>query len=131
MQALQGLLFDRLDAHRGDVGAAVRLEQRRGIGRIGLVALDVGAHVARRQQPHLDAEATEPAGPVVRGATGFHHHQADAAVRKPALELAAGKALAFDDLPVVIGDGELEDVLCQIDGDGRSIHLGLLPVGLR
>ena len=31
---------------------------------------------------------------------------------------------------VLIGHGELKDVLCQIDGDGRSLHLGLLSVGL-
>ena len=48
MQRLQRLLLDRLDAHGDDLGAARRFEQRGGIGRIGLVALDVGAHVALR-----------------------------------------------------------------------------------
>jgi hypothetical protein len=43
VQALHGLLLNRLDAHRFDLGAAGGFEQRAGVGRIGLVAL----HVAR------------------------------------------------------------------------------------
>ncbi|MFO1376814.1 MAG: hypothetical protein U1F14_07415 [Steroidobacteraceae bacterium] len=50
-------------------------------------------------------------------------------VVEPAFELAARQPCTFDDAPVAIGDGQLEDALCQIDGDGRSIHLGLLLVG--
>ena len=69
--------------------------------------------------------------PVVRGAAGFHHDPAHGAVGEPALELPAGEAVALNHPPVLIGHGELENVLCQVDGDGRSIHLGLLPVGLR
>ena len=118
------------DAHRGDVATAQRLEQCRGIGRIGLVALDIGAHVARRQQPHLDTAAGQPARPVVRGAARLHHHPLDGTVSEPAFKLPAREAMACGDLPVLIGHGELKDVLCQIDGDGRSIHLGLLSVGL-
>jgi hypothetical protein len=30
---------------------------------------------------------------------------------------------------MLIGDGEFEDVLCQVHGDGRSMHGGLLPNG--
>jgi hypothetical protein len=111
VQALEGLLIDRLHPHRDDVGAACRLQQRFGVGRIGLVALDVGAHVRRRQQPDFDAEAAEPARPVVRAAAGFHHDQADRAVGEPALELGTREALAFDNLPVAIGDCELKDGL--------------------
>ena len=47
VQSLQSLLLDRLHAHRHDVGAARRLQQRTGIGRVGLVALHVGAHIRR------------------------------------------------------------------------------------
>jgi hypothetical protein len=50
MQPLQCLLLDRLDPYRGDVGAARGFEQGAGIGGIGLVAPDVGAHVRRGQQ---------------------------------------------------------------------------------
>jgi len=30
--------------------------------------------------------------------------------------------------PICIGNGEFEDILCQINGDDRSIHIGLLLV---
>jgi hypothetical protein len=45
MQALQRLLLDRLHANRIDVGRTGRFEQRTGIGRVGLVAADVGANI--------------------------------------------------------------------------------------
>ena len=48
------------------------------------------------------------------------------AVGKPALELGAGETMRFDDMPGVIGHGELKNRLCQIDGNGCSIHVGLL-----
>ena len=132
MQSLQSLLLDRLHAHRHDLGAARRFEQRAGIGGIGLVALDVGAHVGGRQQPHLDPETVQPARPVVRRATGFHDHQADGAIGEPALELGAREAMRFDDAPGAIGDGELEHRFREIhahDGQsGGSIHVGLLRV---
>ena len=69
---------------------------------------------------------------MVGTAAGFHHHQADGAVGKPALELGAREALLLNDPPAAIGDGELEDGLRQIDSHdgqcGSSIHLGLLLV---
>jgi len=58
---LEARLVDRLHAHRNDVGAARRLQQRFGVGCISLVALDLGAHVRRGQEPGLNAQAAEPA----------------------------------------------------------------------
>ena len=132
MHRLQRLLLDRLDAHRHDLGTAGRFEQGAGIGRIGLVALDVGADIGRRQQSHLDPETVQPARPVVRRAARFHHHQTDRAVGEPALELGARKAMRFDHPPGTIGDGELEHRLGEIHSHDRqssgSIHVGLLLV---
>jgi hypothetical protein len=54
---------------------------------------------------------------------------------KPAFELAAAQASTLDHAPVLVGDGELEDVLGKIDsnnGSSRSsIHLGLSLAALR
>ncbi len=72
MKALDGLLLDRLDAHRADIGRAGRFVQGCGIGGVGLVAANVGAHVLGGQQAHLDTQGIEPAGPVVGRAAGFH-----------------------------------------------------------
>jgi hypothetical protein len=126
MQPLQGLLFNRLDAHRADVGGPGGFEQGGRISGIGLVALDVGPDVLGRQQLDFDTQAIQPACPVVGRATGFHDDQRDIAIGKPALELGAGQALGFDHAPVFIGHGELENRLCKIDGNSSSIHVGLL-----
>ena len=49
-------------------------------------------------------------------------------VVEPALELGAGQAVRFDNLPVVIGNSQLEDTLGQINGNGSSMHFGLLSL---
>jgi len=68
----------------------------------------------------------------VRAAAGFHHDQADCAVGEPALGLGPNEALALEDAPIRIGDGELEHGLGEIDAHdgqrGGSIHLGLPSV---
>jgi hypothetical protein len=42
--------------------------------------------------------------------------------------LGAREALGFKHAPVLIGYGELENGLCKIDGNGSSIHFGLLTL---
>ena len=133
MQPLQGLLLDRLDLHRDDVGAARRFEQCAGIGGIGLVALDVGAHIRRRKQLDRDAERVQPACPMMGTAAGFHDDQVDLPVDEPTLELGAGEAMRLHNLPRTVGDGQLENALGEIDADNggvvggcsSSIHVGL------
>jgi hypothetical protein len=128
VHALQGLLFDGLDAHRAHVRGTGSFQQRGGIGSIGLVAFDLGTNVLGRQQPDFDTQAIEPAAPVMSRAAGFHDDQGYITVGKPALELGAREALGFNHAPVFIGYGELKDGLCKIDGNGSSIHVGLLTL---
>jgi hypothetical protein len=134
MHRLQRLLLDRLHPHRREVGTARRFEQGASVGGIGLVALDVGAHVRRRQQSDLDPQAVEPARPVMRGAAGFHHHQAHGTISEKALELGTRQPLLLDHPPRTIGDRELEHRLRKIDSHNRqssgSIHVGLPLVAL-
>ena len=63
---------------------------------------------------------------MVRRTTGLHDHEIHFTVVKPTLELRTGETGTLEDLPVHIGNRELEDVLCQVYGDGSSIHFGLL-----
>jgi hypothetical protein len=63
---------------------------------------------------------------VVRRPASLHHHEIHFTVVEPTLELRTGETGTLEDLPVHIGQCELEDVLCQIDSDGSSIHFGLL-----
>ena len=46
----------------------------------------------------------------------------------PSLKLPPTQAPAVDDATRTICERQLEHILCQIDGDRRSIHLGLLLV---
>src|SRR6185369_6108834 len=55
-----------------------------------------------------------------------HDDQAHLSVGKPALELSASEPVFLSHAPGHVGHGQLEDGLCQIDGDGCSIHVGLL-----
>jgi hypothetical protein len=59
---------------------------------------------------------------------GFHDDQAYVAVGKPALELGARETLGIYNPPMFIGHSELENRLCKIDGNGSSIHVGLLTL---
>jgi hypothetical protein len=43
-----------------------------------------------------------------------------------AMELISVEALTVDDAPGAVGAGEFEDHLCEVDGDERSIHVGVL-----
>ena len=132
MHSLQSLLFDRLDAHRHDVGTTSGFEQRAGIGGVGLVALNVGTDVGGWQQSNLDAETVEPTRPMMCRAAGFHHHQTDYADNEPTFELTTRKTVCLDDPPGAISDGELKNRFGKINTHNRqsggSIHFGLLPV---
>jgi hypothetical protein len=61
------------------------------------------------------------------GPTGFHDHQSDGAVVKPPLKLGSTQSRSINDSPVLVSNSDLENALCQIYSNGRSIHLGLLP----
>ena len=64
MQALQRLLLNPTRSCTGTMSAQRSASsKRRRIGRIGLVALDVGSHVARRQQPHPRRRARSTSAP--------------------------------------------------------------------
>lgn len=89
---------------------------------IGLVTTHVGANVLGHQA-HLDAQAIEPACPVVSRATDLHDHRGHGSVGKPALELGAGQALGFNDAPVLVGDGDLKNRFDQVSGHGSSMHI--------
>src|SRR5690606_33997621 len=53
---------------------------------------------------------------------GLHHHGTDKPIVEPTSELRPGEPGGVHDAPVAVGDSQLEDVLCQIHSNGRSIH---------
>ena len=66
------LLFRRFDLHETHGRASHRLADRLGIGRVVLVALDVGLHVLRRHQTNLVTELGQLPRPIVRRGAGLH-----------------------------------------------------------
>ncbi|MCA9233692.1 MAG: hypothetical protein KDA57_23850, partial [Planctomycetales bacterium] len=67
-------------------------------------------------------------GPVVCGAAGFHENEGGCFGGEEAIELSAGKPVALDDAVVSVGDGDLEDILCQVDGKDPILHVWTPPV---
>src|SRR5262245_46235476 len=117
------LLRGRLHLHKSHRRPANRLADRLRIGRIVLVALDIGLHVLRWHQPNLMAEPRQLTGPVVRRGARFHANQA---WRQPGEELdhlAAAKRLPDDHLLARINAVNLEHVLRKIKTNRGNLHV--------
>ena len=72
MQRVNGLLIKGFDGDRDDVFVPGSLEQRFGVGAVGLASLTVSGHVGRWKQGDLVAERLKLPPPVVSRATGLH-----------------------------------------------------------
>jgi len=70
------LLLGRLDHNEPHGWAPDCLADRLGVGRIVLVALDVGLHILCRHQPNLVAELRQLTHPMMRRGAGFHADEA-------------------------------------------------------
>jgi hypothetical protein len=129
MQDLQRLLVDSFHRHRIDATTPIRFEHRLGIRAVRLVAAHIRPHVLPWQQTDAQLARLTPASPIVSGATRLHHHLG--LRRQPvdeSFELRPRQPFAVDNPSHTIRHSHFEDVLCQIYGDRRSIHLGLLLV---
>ena len=69
----------------------------------------------RRQKNHIVALTTQPPGVMMSRTAGLHDNPAGNTVDEKAIETSAAQALPFDNMPTFIGQGDLEDVLCQVD----------------
>lgn len=86
-----------------------------------------------RNGAHVWAPANEPQclGRPAIGLSGApsrtpHDDQLHGAIGKEAFKPTPGQPMRAHDLPLIIGPSRREDSICQIDGNGRSIHVGLL-----
>lgn len=104
-----------------DLDTAHRLDQRTGVGRIGLVALPVGAHILRRQQLHLVALCLQRARPMMRRAARLHHRQAAGMIAEKLFELPAPQARAALDPVPPIRDRDFKAAVCQIDAASNPV----------
>ena len=78
--------------------------------------------VLGRQKDYFVALTTQPSGVMVRRSTGLHDDPAGGAVGKEAIETSSAQALPLDNMPALIGQGDLEDIFCQVYTDSRSIR---------
>ena len=121
------LLIHRLDGDGVDVLVAESFEESAGVSAVGLVAQDVGAGGMGRQENDLVAIALGEAGPEVGRAAGFEEHGGGGQLGEEGTEAGAGEAAALVDVAGLLGDSDFEDCLGEVDGNGRTIHGGLLP----
>ena len=126
MEGCQALLGDRLDGDREDLLVAVRLQQREGIGGVGLVAQDITAGVMHRQQTHAVAQLLECPRPVVGRTASLQQNRGRWPVGEESHHLTPGQTSSLADAAGVIGHGDLKHGLGQIHGDGRMLLHGLL-----
>ena len=123
MQCSDRLLIDRLDRHRIDRLVAGRLENRLGVGPIGLVTVAVAAHIGWWQQQHGVAQRLELAAPVVSRPTRFHQNLDRLVLGEEALEPTTRQPVLLVDPTRRPGHCDLEDGLCEI-----HCYLALYPV---
>jgi hypothetical protein len=82
----------------------------------------VAGHVAGVQQRDAVAHRLELAAPVVRRAASLHYDLRGLVLREEGVHAATRKALARVDAPRRVRYRDLEDGLCQVDTDARSVH---------
>src|SRR5689334_12297493 len=95
--------------------ATIRFEQRFAVRAIGLVATSVGPHESGWQQDDVKAARDQEAGPEVRARTGLHDDATRRLVDPEPLELGTRKTLSLVNRSCATRDGELENILGQVD----------------
>jgi hypothetical protein len=98
-----------------------------GVRRIVLLALHERLHVMRSDQFHLMAKANYFAGPVMRAATGFHHHDRWSLLGHESEKHLSRQLLPKLQMPGHRGCVKLENILCQINSNHRIFCHGCRP----
>lgn len=122
MQGIGGLLVDGFNRDGKDVLVASGLEEGFGVGAVGLVALAVASHMSGWKQRDLVAEGLELTPPVMGRSTSFHEDVGGRMMEEEGTETPTREPMLFLDATGSVGDGNLEDGLCEIHGDLGSSH---------
>ena len=126
VQTSQSLLGNGLDGNWVDVLVPVSFEQALGIAAVGLVPSHIASDVTRGQEQNLVSELLDLASPEVRCAAGLEKDESGLALGEEAQEALAGNPVRLGHLAWMVRDGDLEDVLCQVNSDRSRLHGGLL-----
>jgi hypothetical protein len=128
VQCGECLLFDRLDGDRSDRLIACRFEQRLGVGRVGLACATVTGDILGGQELDIVTQTSELTSPVVGRSACLHEHKARRRLAHEARQLTSRQSTLLADATGVMGDGELEGGLDQVDGKHDILRGGLLLV---
>jgi hypothetical protein len=109
MQHHDALLLDALPLDEAHSRASHRLTDRLGIGRVVLLALDVGLHIAWRHQPDLMAELGQLACPMMRRGAGLDPDQAGRKLGEEGKELRSPNLPTDHDDAVPVDPVNLKD----------------------
>jgi hypothetical protein len=116
------LLLDRFDRHEAHGRARDSLADRLGVRRISLTALYVRFDVGRRHQSHRVTEGREFARPMMARAASFHADQTGRELAEEGHHLRPPERAPDENLARATDGVHLEDVLGQVDADGRDLH---------
>jgi len=126
MELLDLLLVDGPDRDRVDPPASIGVEQGFGVGLIGLVAQPVLSDELGWEHDGLVPEFPCLSAPEVGAAAGLEQHDGRIGVGEEGLEPGSRQPVMGMGLAMSSGEGDLEDLLCEIDGDKSRLVHGLL-----
>ena len=121
------LLLGGLHRHKAHARPAHGLADPVGVGRIVLVALNVGLHQLRRQQHHLVPQRPDLARPVMRRATGLHANPRRRQRLEELEHLAAPQLLAQHRPLGRIHAVQLKNTLGRVYPNANNLAHGRLP----
>ena len=127
--ARRGVLVHGLDGHGKNLLVPVGLEQRFGVGAVVLAPASIGPHEVRWEQDDVVSQPSERPCPEVSRAAGFEKHGGSALFGKKRYQLGSTHTELLGHLPRFSRDGNLEDVLCKIHSDRRTVAKRTSPAG--
>ena len=102
------------------------LKQGFRISLVGLVAHDVGTGLVSGEKDGCVPEFLQLPGPVMGGAASLQEDDGGLEFAHEGQKPAPGKAMPLRDNTGAARDGDLENILGNIDSDDRILHCGLL-----
>ena len=123
MQRGDRLMLEGLDRHRVQVLVPVGFEEPLRIGPVSLAAAHVGSHIVSWEQVNGVPQGLQLSRLVMRGSTRLEHDDRRRPLREELDKVVAGEPPLFIDAARPMGHCDLKHRLCQINGDGRMLHL--------
>jgi hypothetical protein len=126
VQLLNLLLIDRSHRNGMDPLTSIGVEQRLGVGLVSFIAQPILSDKLCRKHDGLMSQCLGLATPEVGATAGFKQDDGRIARCEQLLELLARKPQMRVSLTARFGEGDLKDLLCEIDGDEITLAHGLL-----